>query len=237
MTMKTIFAVPIFLLSAILILSSGCKKKNDNTPSPAPTVTDIDGNVYHTVTIGSQVWMVENLKTTRYSNGVLIPLVLAPADWVVLATPGYCWYNNDATNKNPYGALYNWYAVASGILAPVGWHVPSDAEWTKLTDFLGGESGAGGKLKSTGTIEAATGLWFDPNRDATNSTGFSALPGGYRFIADGSFKALGVNGFWWSSTPFDASNSWYRFMGYISSDVGKTSYNNTFGFSVRCVKD
>jgi uncharacterized protein (TIGR02145 family) len=181
--------------------------------------------------------MVENLKTTRFNNGVLIPLVLDPADWDKLTTQGYCWYNNDAANKTPYGALYNWYAVASGTLAPAGWHVPSDAEWTQLTDFLGGESGSGGKLKSTGTIEAATGLWYAPNRDATNSTGFSALPGGYRHSTNGSFVDLGIGGFWWSSTPFDASNAWYRFLGYISSDVGKTNYSNVFGFSVRCVKD
>jgi uncharacterized protein (TIGR02145 family) len=235
--MKNFVVVTLILLSVGLILSPGCKKKSDNNP-PAPlTVTDIDGNVYRTVAIGSQVWMVENLKTTRFNNGVLIPLVLDPADWDKLTTQGYCWYNNDAANKTPYGALYNWYAVASGTLAPAGWHVPSDAEWTQLTDFLGGESGSGGKLKSTGTIEAATGLWYAPNRDATNSTGFSALPGGYRHSTNGSFVDLGIGGFWWSSTPFDASNAWYRFLGYISSDVGKTNYSNVFGFSVRCVKD
>jgi uncharacterized protein (TIGR02145 family) len=138
------------------------------------TVTDIDGNIYHTVTIGTQVWMVENLKTTKYRNGDPIPNVTGNA-WAALTTGAYCWYNNDAaTYKATYGALYNWYAVAdSRNIAPTGWHVPTDAEWTTLTTFLGGESVAGGKLKETGTNH-----WTSPNTGATNETGFTALPGG-----------------------------------------------------------
>ena len=123
------------------------------------TVTDIDGNVYHTVTIGTQTWMVENLKTTKYNDGTAIPLVTDSTAWLNLTTPGYCWYNNDAaTYKNTYGALYNWFTVNTSKLAPSGWHVPTDAEWTTLITYLGGETVAGGQMKSTGTIELGTGL-------------------------------------------------------------------------------
>ena len=116
-----------------------------NVVTATPNVVDIDGNVYHTVTIGTQVWMVENLKTTKYNDGTAIPLVTDNTAWGALTTPGYCWYNNDsATYKNTYGALYNWYAVNTGKLAPTGWHVPTDSEWTVLTTYLGGQSVAGG---------------------------------------------------------------------------------------------
>ena len=139
------------------MLSSSCSKKSDSSNTPtATTVSDADGYVYHTVTIGAQVWMVENLKTTKYNDGTAIPLVTDSTAWAILTIPGYCWYNNDAvTYKATYGALYNWYAVNTGKLAPKGWHVPADAEWTKLITFLGGEDVAGGKMKSTGTIKLA----------------------------------------------------------------------------------
>ena len=138
-------------------------------------VTDIDGNVYQTVTIGTQVWMVENLKTTRYIDGTAIPLDTNSSTWGGLTTPGYCWYNDSAIYGNTYGALYNWYAVNTGKLAPAGWHVPTDSEWTVLTTYLGGETVAGGKLKDTGTT-----YWQSPNTGATNASGFLALPGGFR---------------------------------------------------------
>ncbi|MBI5010148.1 MAG: fibrobacter succinogenes major paralogous domain-containing protein, partial [Bacteroidia bacterium] len=137
-------------------------------------VSDIDGNVYQTVTIGTQVWMKENLKTTKLNDGIALPNVIDNAAWAALTTTGYCWYNNDATTyKSTYGALYNWYAVNTGKLCPIGWHVPSDDEWTLLTTFRGGYSVAGGKLKETGTLH-----WTSPNTGATNETGFTALPGG-----------------------------------------------------------
>ena len=157
-----------------------------------PTVVDIDGNVYHTVTIGTQVWMVENLKTTKYNDGTAIPLVTDSAAWDELTTPGYCWYNNDsATYKNPYGALYNWYAVSTGKLAPTGWHVPTDSEWAVLTTYVGntyygGLDSAGGALKSTDKT-----YWLSPNTGATNSSGFSALPGGFRDYV-GTFYSIGI---------------------------------------------
>jgi uncharacterized protein (TIGR02145 family) len=198
------------------------------------TVTDIDGNVYHTITIGTQVWMVENLKTTKYNDGTAIPLVTGNAAWAALTTPGYCWYNDTATYGNTYGALYNWYTVNTGKLAPTGWHVARDSEWSVLTTYLGGESVAGGKLK-----EAGTAHWLSPNTGATNETGFTALPGGVR-DDKGTFSHIGSYGFWWSSTARDAASAWARFMGWNYADVshsdnGSTDYAS--GYSVRCVKD
>jgi uncharacterized protein (TIGR02145 family) len=195
------------------------------------TVTDVDGNIYHTVTIGTQTWMVENLKTTKCNDGTAIPLVTDTTAWHILATPGYCWYNNDsAAYGNDYGALYNWFAVNTGKLAPKGWHVPTDAEWTTLTTYLGGESNAGLPLKDTTH-------WSSPNY-ATNTSGFSALPGGYRNFY-GTFYSIGTNGYWWSSTAYGegATYSWSRFMYYNFSDVNRYSSSVTLGFSVRCIKD
>ncbi len=199
------------------------------------TVTDIDGNVYNTVTIGSQVWMVENLKTTKYRSGDLIANVTDNAAWAALATGAYCWYNNNAaTYKATYGALYNWYAVAdSRNIAPTGWHVPTDAEWTILKDYLGGTRVADGKLK-----EAGTAHWLTPNTDATNSTGFTALPGGYRLYLGGAFYDVGEVGYWWSSTAYDAYNAWYRDLYYYyNANAYRVNNNKQEGFSVRCVRD
>jgi uncharacterized protein (TIGR02145 family) len=202
-----------------------------------PNIMDIDGNIYHTVTIGAQVWMVENLKTTRYNDGAVIPLVTDSAAWAALTTPGYCWYNNDsASNANPYGALYNCYVVNTGKLAPAGWHVPTDAEWTVLTTYLGGDSVAGGPLKETGTTH-----WQSPNTGATNATGFSALPGGYRYSYGTLFNNVGSYGDWWSSTAAGAAGgepgSWNRIMYNDNASVSRGNFFNTSGFSVRCVRD
>ncbi len=194
-------------------------------------VTDIDGNSYKTVQIGTQVWMAENLKTTKYNNGTEIPLVTGGTEWGALTTPAYCWYNNDApTNKEIYGAFYNWYTINTGNLCPSGWHVPSDGEWTALTDYLGGESIAGGKLKETGTTH-----WTSPNTGATNESGFTALPGGHRYW-DGTFDVIGMSCSWWSSTG-NAGYGWMRDMDYnLSSIRGGGVYKN-YGYSVRCLQD
>jgi len=221
------------LLILIIAGFTGCKK-DVKTITPTNTVTDIDGNVYQTVTIGTQVWMAENLKTTKYRNGDPIPNVMDNAAWGALATGAYCWSNNDAAiYKAAYGALYNWYAVAdSRNIAPIGWHVPADTEWTTLTTFLGGESVAGGKLK-----EAGTAHWNSPNTGATNSSGFAARPGDYRY-SNGTFGSIGHNGWWWSSPASDASNAWHRYLDYSYAAVGRGSnYSKQGGFSVRCVRD
>jgi len=192
------------------------------------TVTDIDGNVYKTIQIGAQIWMAENLKTTKYRNGDPISNVTVDAAWTALDTGAYCWYNNDAiTYKATYGAIYNWYTVNdSRNIAPTGWHVPSHAEWTVLTTYLGGESVAGGMLAETGISH-----WSSPNLNATNSSGFTALPSGLRGN-NGSFYDVGG---WWSSTEFTWSDAWYRYLGgrYIYKD----GTNKGDGLSVRCIKD
>lgn len=195
------------------------------------TVTDINGNIYNTVTIGTQVWMKENLKATKYKDGSAIPLVTDNVAWSYLTTPGYCWHNNDSiANKNVYGALYNWYTVNTGKLCPTGWHVPSTAEWISLGNFLG--STAGGKLK-----EAGTSHWQSPNFGATNETGFSALPGSYRATL-GTFGTIGTTGFFWSSTEDNFSRPWIR---TLSSSADYLNPSNLYyfqnGFSVRCLKD
>ena len=225
--MKNIFRISGVILLIILIHS--CKK--DDVTNIPKTISDNDGNIFSTVTIGTQVWMTENLKTTKYNDGTSIPLVTEGAKWAALLTPGYCWYNNDAANKNNYGALYNWYTVNTGKLCPTGWHVPSDAEWTILTTYLGGESVAGGKLKETGTSH-----WLSPNTGATNESIFSALPGGYRFVF-GSFYFIGEYGHWWSSTGYSTDRAWYQLMYYNYSKVTRVNLDKRYGFSVRCLKN
>jgi len=202
----------------------------------ALTVTDIDGNVYHTVTIGTQVWMVENLKTTKYRNGDPMPNVTDLATWKTINSGAYCWYNNDAaTYKATYGALYNWYSVSdSRNIAPTGWHVATDAEWTTLITFLGGKEVAGGKLKETGTSH-----WLSPNTNAANSNGFTALPGGYlnSYDGNGTFSSIGTYGIWFSSTEHSTTEARIH---EVKNDNGRCAPGEAekgHGFSVRCVKD
>jgi uncharacterized protein (TIGR02145 family) len=202
------------------------------------SMTDQEGNVYKTVLIGTQEWMAENLNTSIYRNGDAIPTNLDNATWEVTTSGAWAYYNNDASYACPYGKLYNWYAcVDARQLCPVGWHVPTDAEWTVLTDFLGGEAVAGGKMKTTGTIEAATGLWYSPNTGATNSSGFSGAPGGYRGI-DGDYYNVGYNGLWWSSSEVDTFYAWFRFLFYDDVFALRDDYGyKLLGFSVRCLRD
>ena len=193
-------------------------------------VTDIEGNIYPTIKIGEQVWMAENLKTTKYSDGTAIPNVTDNTAWAGLSTGAYCWYNNDVNNKNIYGALYNWYALNAGKLAPTGWHVPTDAEWTTLTTYLGGENIAGGKLKEVGTTH-----WQSPNTEATNESGFTAIAGGYRASGGISFPNFGASAFWWSSSEYSATEARNRYLMYNDGIAYKNSYAKTNGFSVRCI--
>jgi len=188
-----------------------------------------DGNVYQTVTIGTQIWMAENLK--------YLPSVVGPATGSQ-TTAYYYVYDYDGTdvtaakataNYTTFGVLYNWPAALNAC--PTGWHLPSDTEWTELTDYLGGGGVAGGKLKEIGTTH-----WNTPNTDATNETGFTALPSGYR-DDDGTFGNIGYNGYWWSATEYGASSAWDRYVGGGSSDVGSYNDGKELGFSVRCVRD
>ncbi len=200
-------------------------------------ISDIDGNTYSTVKIGTQVWIAGNLKTTKYNDGTAIPLVPDSTSWVTFSTPGYCWYNNDATTyKTTYGALYNWYVVDAASnggknVCPINWHVPTDTEWTTLTTYLGGESVAGGKLKETGTTH-----WQSPNEGATNEIGFTALPGGGRH-GNGIFYSIGELGVWWSSTEYDISNAWDIAVINNSTLISSLALDKKNGYSVRCLKD
>jgi uncharacterized protein (TIGR02145 family) len=195
------------------------------------SMTDIDGNTYKTVTIGTQTWMAENLKVTKYNDGAAIPKVTDATAWSELTTGALCDYENTPSNSETYGKLYNWHAVNTGKLCPTGWHVPSDAEWTELTDYLG-ETDAGGKLKETGTTH-----WNSPNTSATNETGFTALPGGARSSDYGVFTNIGYHGYWWSATEIYATTAWSRTMSDNYNYVYRFYSNKEIGFSVRCVRD
>lgn len=197
-------------------------------------VTDFDGNVYHTVTIGTQVWMVEDLKVTHYRNGDPIPNETDGPTWIGLSTGAYCDYNNDPNNSTTYGRLYNWFAVTdSRYIAPAGWHIPSYTEWSTLIAYLGGSSTAGGKLKEAGTTH-----WQSPNAGATNETGFTALPTGYRDI-NGSFVFIYINGSLWSSTEYPSVNTyaWLCGLNYSVGDASMGYYSKNNGLAVRCIKD
>jgi len=208
------------------------------------SVTDIDGNIYPVVEIGDQCWTKENLKTAKYADGSVIPNVTPRLEWMDLTTGAWCNNENSAGNDALYGKLYNWYTVSDPRnVCPAGWHVPTDAEWTILTDFLGGESVAGGKMKTT------TG-WEAPIPGATNESGFSGLPGdsrygdGVRFLRSrgrhddgGTFGTVGSYGFWWSSSEYDTNDAWYRYLVYGYGGAGRDSLNKRDGFSVRCLRD
>ncbi len=192
-------------------------------------VTDIDGNVYQTLVIGSQVWMAENLKVTHYQNGDPIPNIIDGSSWAGLTYGAYCEYNNDTLNFPIYGRLYNWYAATDGRnIAPAGWHVPSDAEWQTLIDYLGGDGTAGGKMKAAGIDH-----WNSPNTGATDESGFTALPSGYRAF-DGSFGDIGNYATFWSGS---GSDSWARYLGYNYSQINRYLEGKHDGYSIRCVKD
>ena len=205
--------------------------------------TDLrDGKVYPTVQIGSQCWMTKNLNI-----GTKVTGLTEPANNSTIGK--YC-FNDDEAYCNIYGGLYNWAEMVQYLngatnttswspvptgnvqgICPTGWHIPTDAEWTTLTTYLGGENGAGGKLKETSTTH-----WNSPNTGATNESGFTSVPAGNRYY-DGSFFSLGLNGYWWSSTENDPSNSWGRSMYFYDSDVSRNYFGKYYGFSVRCLQN
>ncbi len=197
------------------------------------TVTDIDGNNYAVVTIGSQCWMAENLKTTRFRDGSAIPQVTDAQAWKTQLTPAFCWYDNDNGNDATYGKLYNWFAIEDPRgLCPTGWHVPSDAEFVVLTKYLGSaDDVAGGRLK-----EAGTEHWEAPNTGASNSSGFTGLPGGMRF-QEGQFDHMGRSGLFWSSRRDSESLAYFLTLTFNSAASYRTSIYKRSGFSCRCVKD
>ena len=192
---------------------------------------DSDGNIYNAITIGTQIWLLENLKTTKYNDGTDIPLVTTTASWINLTTPAYCWYNNDAsTYKADYGALYNWYTVNTGKICPIGWHVPIKTEWETLITYVGGVS-AIGKLKETGTAH-----WINPNEGATNESGFTAFGGGYR-TSVGAFGQLGQSGIWWAAATNGIYTGFNLFLTNYSSQSVYYDNGKSYGHSVRCLKN
>ena len=213
---------------------------NTGQNTEKPIIIDVDSNVYHYVTVGNQVWMAENLKVTKLNDSAIIPLVLNGSEWQQLTTPGYCYYNNEVENKAIYGALYNWNAVNSGKLCPVGWHVPSLSEWTSLINYLGGEEIAGTKLMEVGIAHWISRVepGYDSNKNATNESGFTALPGGG--IINDDFSDMHEQAIWWCSTNnlFEEKAdvafiyyNWYKV--YLVNN--RNGIND--GLSVRCLKD
>jgi uncharacterized protein (TIGR02145 family) len=227
------------IFGVLLIMMNSCKKKDDVAIKVDVAIKDFEGNIYNSVKIGTQIWLVENLKTTFFNDGTPIPEVADNAAWFTLTTPGYCWYDNNKTTYNTdYGALYNWYTVNTGKLCPSGWHVPTRDEWDVLVKYTGIQNIGGGKLKEVGMTH-----WISPNTGATNETGFTALPGGYR---DSKYYDIGNCGYFWSSTGgiyhyqggFDEV-AWYQILYSFSSAYGG-SENVAFrriGYSVRCLKN
>jgi len=228
------------MLMSALFLS--CKDDKPNTPE-VTTVTDIDGNVYETVLIGTQTWTVENLKVIHYRNGDAIPIVTVDTDWSNLTSGAYCNYDNDARYVANYGRLYNWHAVNdSRGIAPEGWHVPTDAEWKQMEMCLGmsqsqadltGWRGTneGGKIKGTGTDH-----WTSPNTGATDESGFTCLPAGHRKL-DGDYGAAGTDALLWSATGQSDELAWRRNLSYGSAQIYRLASDKEEGYSVRCVKD
>ncbi|MDA3866344.1 MAG: fibrobacter succinogenes major paralogous domain-containing protein [Salinivirgaceae bacterium] len=237
-------------LASTLFIFTACEEDEDDDPAADDptnegTVTDIDGNVYSTVQIGNQEWMAENLKTTTYNNGTSIDLVTNSSTWSNLYTGAYCWYDNDqAQYAETYGALYNWYAVETGNLCPDGWHVPTDEEWKTLEMELGMSQADADDTGYRGTNEGSklagnAALWADGdliNDSEFGSSGFTALPGGYR-ANPGSFHSIGGSGAWRGATESSTNNAWYRFLGYDNGNVSRYGYGKGYGFSVRCLRD
>jgi uncharacterized protein (TIGR02145 family) len=230
------------VLSLVCLVAASCHTIEE--PVTGGTVTDIDGNVYQTVTIAGQTWMIDNLRTTRYNDGTAIPLVTDSASWSTLKTQGFCWYNNDeasAKAKN-YGALYNWYAVDSYKLAPSGWHIPTADEWATLEANVSKYYYRSGSLSK---ILASTVGWETTTSSSTigsdltknNSSGFNGIPGGMRADSTAFFKSGKEQGIWWCSNSYDTEKAWSWSLVYNLTTVERAAKSMESGFSVRCIKD
>jgi len=229
-------------LAIITISIIGCSAKV-KAQIQTETVKDIDGNEYKTVLIGNQLWMAENLRTTKFKNGKPIPKNSDPKSWKTMMGGGYCIYENNIKNAKAYGFLYNWHAVRAQKICPVDWHVPSDGEWDTLALFLGGTKiGAthreeveileiGAKLKEKDTIN-----WDAPNTNASNESGFNGLPGGY-VTSGGAFDFLKQKGYWWSASISNTYGAFCRFLNNDNASLNKINLSKTYGFSVRCIKN
>lgn len=258
--MKSI--ISIYSIFALLLVS--CSDDNNSSPnrnnngggggnnsgcSGGPnTVTDIDGNIYNVVTIGNQCWMKENLKVSKYRNGQPIVTNLSNNQWLNTTSGAYAIQDNNPANNDIYGKLYNWYTIADPRgLCPSSWHIPTDSEWKTLVKALDPQADtssfytpsqiAGGLMKTTGTLQAGTGLWENPNYGATNSSDFTGLPGGYRDHS-GHFQSIGYSGIWWTSTEYSTLEAFTYGTRHDYEYLGRGLYINYHaGFSVRCVRD
>lgn len=224
--MRKLYSINAFSFLFVLIVFSS------DSLSGQEIIKDFDGNSYKTVTIGTQVWMAENLRTTHYSTGEPIPEMKDDSVWAEISTGAYCINNNDKNNSGIYGYLYNWYVVPNARkLCPAGWHVPSANDWKKLETSLGGAGSAGGKMKEAGTTR-----WAGPNSEADNSSKFNGLPGGSR-NSDGTFNVPGENGHWWTTTEFSTTTAWRRQLYNNAGFIDNVYALKNEGFSIRCVKD
>lgn len=238
--MKTILRLLTYwllLLCLPLILINRCDVlEHDTNPDytgQIGQIADIEGHVYNTIGIGLQIWMVENLRTTLLNDGTHITLVSDDSLWNRINSPGYCWYKNDSlTFGITYGALYNFHTVATGILCPIGWHIPDKSEWETLTSFLGGDNIAGGKLK-----DYYSSYWQGPNYCIVNNFGFNALPGGKRLSITGRFDESGLRGYWWTSSTMDSHFANSKSMSNISLTLDNLASGKNDGFNIRCIKD
>jgi len=220
---------------SVNVIYNGSSEANFNPDLSYGTMLDTDGNNYQTIMVSGQVWMAENLRTTKYRNGDPIANVTKNNEWVALSSGSYASYDNqeDIDAIATHGLLYNWFAVSdSRNIAPEGWHVATQADWDALISNLGGSSGAGGKLKEIGKTH-----WNNPNTGATNMSGLTALPSGRREYTDGSFINTGFNGFWWSSSAYNPDYSWYYQLNYDTENIIAANFHKQYGFAVRCVKD
>jgi len=249
----------IFFIGILCLFILNCDKDSVTDPDKKSTMTDQDGNVYQTIKIGNQVWMAENLKVTHYRNGNIIPNVTTGYSgysgyWSNLTTGAYCVYDNNENNAETYGYLYNWYAVNdSSNIAPEGWHVPTDEEWKELEMSLGMSQSEADDTGYRGTDEGSKlagnasfvwlvsfSLWSDGSLEknpAFGTSGFSALPGGYRDNDHGTFHDRGNSTLFWSSTEFSTYYAWGRLLLCSHSEVYRYRYNKHYGFSVRLIKD
>ncbi len=251
----------ILIIIVILFIRQSETEDSDQTLSlgkETGTVMDIDGNIYRTVLIGDTWWMADNLQVTRYRNDDLVPHLISNDEWETTTSGAYAIYPTDDYKVpygnsqyndhgeytdlyqeivSDYGFLYNWYAVKdSRGVCPENWRIPTETDWRKLEQYLGGYVIAQGLMKSTRTEPDAHPRWENPNEGATNKSGFSGLPGGYRF-PDGSYDYKGFFGAWWSSSEYSASNAYFRDLGYVIIDAERIySADKRYGFSVRCIK-
>jgi uncharacterized protein (TIGR02145 family) len=248
-----------FFIAILIVLFFGCSKSSDNNNenSSSNSIRPISPITASEIQIGNQIWSSKNLNVSKYSDGTIIPQVTDPLQWANLTTGAWCYYNNTTANGTTYGKLYNWYAVV-GIydtasaanpslrkkLAPTGWHIPTDWEWSSLINYLdpsadGGNTlsnSAGGRMKATGNIQEGTGLWNGENIGASNESGFSGLPAGARGY-NGPFNVIGSDGIWWSSSENNSTGAFIRGLYYNVGSAARGYYSKKCGLSVRCVKD